>query len=115
MILFGGVGGSFFIEELRRGSSGTMPSSVMPDMFIKVWRLWNENKKEEAHNFYSEHSELIKILNQGLGLASWINKYVLFRRGIFEKSSSFSRGPGLKPTVDHLKEIDRLVEKNNLI
>ena len=115
LILFGGVGGSFFIEELRRGSSGTMPSSVMPDMFIKVWNLWNENKKEEAHNIYSAHSELIKILNQGLGIASSINKYVLYRRGIFDKSIAFSREPGLKPTDQHLREIDRLIEKNDLI
>ena len=61
----------------------------MPDMFIKVWNLWNENKKEEAHNIYSAHSELIKILNQGLGIASSINKYVLYRRGIFDKSIAF--------------------------
>jgi 4-hydroxy-tetrahydrodipicolinate synthase len=115
LILFGGVGGSFFIEELRRGSSGTMPSSVIPDMFVKVWKLWNENKKEEAHKHYSEFSELIKILNQGLGLASWINKYVLYKRGVFTKASSFSRGPGLIPSKEHLKEIDRLIEKNNLI
>lgn len=115
LILFGGVGGSFFIEELRRGSSGTMPSSVIPDMFVKVWQLWNENKKEEAHKHYSKFSELIKILNQGLGLASWINKYVLYKRGVFTKASSFSRGPGLIPSKEHLKEIDRLIEKNNLI
>ena len=92
-----------------------MPSSVMPDMFIKVWNLWNENKKEEAHNIYSAHSELIKILNQGLGIASSINKYVLYRRGIFDKSIAFSREPGLKPTDQHLREIDRLIEKNDLV
>ena len=115
LILFGGVGGSFFIEELRRGSSGTMPSTVIPDMFLKVWKLWNDEKKEEAHKHYSGFAELIKILNQGLGLASWINKYVLYRRGVFSKESSFSRNPGLKPTKEHLYEIDRLIEINNLI
>ena len=54
LILFGGVGGSFFIEELRRGSSGTMPSSVLSDIFVKVWDLWQKNKKEEAHKYFSD-------------------------------------------------------------
>ena len=103
------------MEELRRGSSGTMPSSVIPDMFVNVWKLWNEEKKDEAHKYYSGFAELIKILNQGLGLASWINKYVLYRRGVFSKDSSFSRNPGLRPTQEHLYEIDRLIEINNLI
>ena len=115
LILFGGVGGSFFIEELRRGSSGTMPSSVLSDIFVKVWDLWQKNKKEEAHKYFSDFAEIIKIMGQGQGLANWIDKYILFKRGVINKESTFSRSPGLMPTELHFKEIDRILEKNSLV
>ena len=115
LILFGGVVGSFFIEELRRGSSGTMPSSVLPDVFVKTWDLWNEGKQEEAQDYLKEFSELLKILSQGLGLSSWINKYVLYKRGVIKQESSYARIPGLHPTSMHLKEIDRILETTQLV
>ena len=43
-IPFGGAGGLFMIEEMRRGSKGTMPVCAIPEMFVKTFNLWNEGK-----------------------------------------------------------------------
>ena len=92
-----------------------MPSSVLPDVFVKTWNLWNEGKQEEAQDYLKEFSELLKILSQGLGLSSWINKYVLYKRGVIKQESSYARIPGLHPTSMHLKEIDRILETTQLV
>ena len=54
-------------------------------------------------------------MGQGQGLANWIDKYILFKRGVINKESTFSRSPGLRPTELHYKEIDRVLEKNSLV
>ena len=37
LVVFGGAGGSYFIEELRRGSVGTMPFCSQPEAFVPGW------------------------------------------------------------------------------
>ena len=48
LIVFGGAGGSFFLEELRRGSRGTMPGTTIPDVFRRVWDLYHGGREREA-------------------------------------------------------------------
>ena len=114
LILFGGAGGLFFLEELRRGSSGTMPGSTLPDIFVKVWNLWQKKDFDNALSFYSNYSQLIKILAQSQGLSNWIYKYIMYKRGIFSKSSIHARNPAMKPSQLHFQEIDKLLDINNL-
>ncbi len=38
--VFGGSAGTYFVEELRRGSVGTMPWPSTPREFVRVWDLW---------------------------------------------------------------------------
>ena len=37
LTVFGGAGGAFFVEEMRRGSVGIMPHAALPDLFRSVW------------------------------------------------------------------------------
>lgn len=37
LTIFGGAGGSYFIEEMRRGAHGTMPFCSQPADFVAVW------------------------------------------------------------------------------
>ena len=39
LTIFGGAGGSYFIEEMRRGAKGTMPFCSQPKEFVEVWNL----------------------------------------------------------------------------
>lgn len=115
LILFGGAGGGFVLEEFRRGSVGTMPGCTLPDMFVRVWDMWQNGDEDGAEKEISRHAAIIRTLAQGQGLANWIYKHIMVRRGIFQESAAFGRKPGLKPDDLHLKEIDRQLEELDLI
>ncbi len=115
LILFGGMGGAFFLEELRRGSMGTMPGSTLPDKFVEVWDFWQRGERERAERMFDRYAPLIRTLAQGQGLANWIYKYIMWRRGIFSKDAIYARGPALQPDQAHYVELDALLERLNLI
>ncbi len=115
LILFGGAGGAFVLEEFRRGSIGTMPGSTLPDVFVRVWDMWQSGDEEGATTEFSRFATLVRTLAQGQGLANWIYKHIMVRRGVFEPASAFARHPSLKPDDAHLAEIDAELERLDLI
>lgn len=115
LILFGGAGGAFVLEEFSRGSVGTMPGSTLPDVFVRVWDLWQAGDKKGAATELSRYSTIIRTLAQGQGLANWIYKHIMVRRGVFEPGSAYARHPGLKPDDLHLEEIDMQLDEVGLL
>jgi 4-hydroxy-tetrahydrodipicolinate synthase len=115
LILFGGAGGAFAIEEFRRGSVGTMPGSTLPDMFVRVWDLFQAGDENAAEAEMQRHAPLIQVLAQGQGLAGWVYKHIMVRRGVFSSGSDFARHPALKPDPQQYVEIDRFLEELDLI
>lgn len=108
--VFGGAGGSYFIEELRRGSRGTMPFCTQPEDFVAVWQHMQagDDAAAEAH-FYRTILPVNRLAGQGAGLFYAVHKEILRRRGIIR--SAFVRGPapGLDPQTD--RELAQLVDK----
>ena len=115
LVLFGGAGGAFFLEEMRRGSVGTMPGSTLPDAFVHVWDLWQSGDESGAEREFARYAAIIRTLAQGQGLANWIYKHIMVRRGVFSPGSAYARRPALRPDDLHLKEIDRQLEVLDLI
>ena len=115
LILFGGMGGAFFLEELRRGSVGTMPGSTLPDKFVEVWDLWEAGDEAGAFETFDKYASVIRTLAQGQGLANWIYKHIMWRRGVFSKNGTHARGPSLKPDAAHFSEIDALLDHLELL
>ena len=115
LVLFGGAGGAFAVEEFKRGSVGTMPGSTLPDMFVRVWDAFQVGDEDTANDEMRRHAALFGMLAQGQGFANWIYKHIMVRRGIFSPGSDFARHPALKPDAEHYKEIDRLLESLDLI
>ncbi len=115
LVLFGGAGGAFAVEEFKRGSVGTMPGSTLPDMFVRVWDAFQEGDEEAANAEMRKHSPLISILAQGQGFANWIYKHIMVSRGVFSPGSDFARHPALKPDDEHYREIDSLLESLDLV
>jgi len=115
LILFGGAGGAFAVEEFKRGSVGTMPGSTLPDMFVRVWDHYQAGDEEAANTEMRRHAALIGMLAQGQGFANWIYKHIMVRRGVFSPGSDFARHPALKPDANHFKEIDALLESLDLV
>ena len=115
LILFGGAGGAFAVEEFKRGSVGTRPGSTLPDMFVRVWDHYQAGDEDAANAEMRRHAALIGMLAQGQGFANWIYKHIMVRRGVFSPGSDFARHPALKPDANHFKEIDALLESLDLV
>ncbi|MCI0391632.1 MAG: dihydrodipicolinate synthase family protein [Acidobacteria bacterium] len=71
IVIFGGLNGQFFIEELQRGARGTMPGSDMMPMFVRVWNLYSASKLKEARDEFNHYLPLIRFeLQPGLGVSA---------------------------------------------
>ncbi len=71
MIIFGGLNGHFFLEELQRGARGTMPGSDMMPMFVQVWRDYEAGRLKEARARFNQHLPLIRFeLQPGMGVSA---------------------------------------------
>lgn len=81
LFLHGGMNGQFLIEELGRGSRGTMPGSDLTDMFVRVWNFYEAGDTAAARREFNRHLPLIRYeLQPGLGVS--VMKHNLHARGV---------------------------------
>ena len=81
MLVFGGLGGSFLFEELRRGASGAMTGFAFPEVLVGIHRAHSSGDVASARRLFYEWLPLIRYENSvGLGLS--IRKHLLVRRGL---------------------------------
>ncbi len=91
----GGLGGVYFLDELRRGAKGTMTGFAFPEILVQIWQHWAAGDRMKATEVYHRYLPLLVFEGQpGIGLA--IRKEILRRRGFI--TSSAVRQPG--PKVD---------------
>lgn len=114
LIPFGGSGGQFLLEEARRGSQGSMPWAVMPDVYARVWDDFQSGNEHDAETQYRRYAALNGMIAQGMGAAMWINDWILFRRGVFQETSR-PRQPAPRPDEQTMKELDAMLEELDLI
>ena len=108
LIIFGGAGGGFFVEEMRRGSVGTMPHCAMPEVFTRVWDLFQAGKEDEAAREFDRYTPILKFMGQAGGITFYIAKEVLRLRGVFK--TTHVRHPAAPPDEITFRETRRLVE-----
>ena len=108
LIVFGGAGGNFLLEEVRRGSVGTMPGCAIPEVFTRVWDLFQDGAEDEAVREFNRYAPLLKQLGQPLGIAYHLTKEVLRLRGVFK--AAYVRHPAARPDDIAYREVRRLVE-----
>jgi len=92
MTVFGGAGGSFFIEEMRRGSSGTMPGCSQPEDFVAVWDAYQSGDQATAQRIlFDRILPVNRLATQSPGAFYHVHKEILRRRGIIRTANV--RGP----------------------
>ena len=105
LTILGGAGGSYFIEELRRGAQGTMPFSSQPWEFVKTWDLFVAGEQEEARRVFDRTVMAINRLAAQAGdLAYHVHKQLLVRRGVI--AGSRVRAPTMTVDSTTQREID---------
>jgi 4-hydroxy-tetrahydrodipicolinate synthase len=106
--IFGGAGGSYFIEELRRGAHGTMPFCSQPADFVAVWNAFQAGDEATARTRFDATIMAVNRLgNQGGDIFYAMHKQLLVRRGIFR--TALVRGPTTPIDPITQREIDDLL------
>jgi len=94
-VAFTGGHGRTLVEEMARGSAGTMPAASWVDLYVKVWDLWHAGDRGAAMDMFSKALLLIaKATAHGLPSLA----YVLHLRGVF---------PNWKVRTPSARKLDR--------
>jgi dihydrodipicolinate synthase/N-acetylneuraminate lyase len=108
--VFGGAGGFFLPEELRRGAQGTMPWPSQPRAFVRIWDLWQAGREAEAIEMHErEIVPLGRLSMAGLRVGHTVHKEVLRRAGVF--GSSRVRAPADPLDAITARELDAICER----
>ncbi len=78
--IFGGLGGMYLLEELRRGAAGTMTGFAFTEILIAVYDAFCAGRMAEAERIFDHYLPLIRFENQPL-INLTIRKELLYRRG----------------------------------
>ena len=111
VIVLGGLGGEMLIEELRRGSHGTMTGFGFPEILVAVVRRWFAGDHDGAAALFDRYATVVRFENQAiLNLA--IRKVVYQRRGAIAHATV--RAPGMPPDAGTLADLDDLLRRTGL-
>jgi len=102
--IVGGAGGLYLLDELRRGTRGTMTGFAYPEVLVRIWSAWKAGDHAAAADAYYRFLPLLVFEGQPkLGVA--IRKEILRRRGLIANALVRQPGPQLVPAiVDDLEE-----------
>jgi 4-hydroxy-tetrahydrodipicolinate synthase len=94
LVIFGGVNGMYFFEELSRGAAGIMTGAAVPDVLVEVYERFQAGEVAGAAAVFDRHASYLRYEGQqGIGLA--LRKEVLRLRGAIRHSAVRAPGAGL--------------------
>ena len=109
--IFGGLGGMYFLEELKRGALGIMTGFAFPEVLERIFRLFEAGDLEAATRTFDHYVPLIRYEFQPkIGLA--YRKHIFQRRGIFE--NTHVRAPGMRIDVYTQQELEQVIQRTGL-
>ena len=111
MGIFGGLGGVFLLDELRRGSIGAMTGFAYPEILVQICNEYKNGKSEGAEKLFYDHLPLIQFEQQeGIGLA--IRKAGIHHRGLI--SHPTVRHPAGQLAETTYKELLEMIKRVGL-
>ncbi len=103
--VFGGLGGTMFLEELRHGAVGTMTGFGFPEILVDIYRRYTGGDIAGATEVFDRYCTLMRFENQArINLA--LRKQIYYLRGVIaspkvrEPYARFDQG-----TLDDLKDL----------
>ncbi|MGI8913189.1 MAG: dihydrodipicolinate synthase family protein [Chloroflexota bacterium] len=88
LTIFGGAGGNYLLEELRRGSRGTMPGCSQPEAFVEIWNLHQAGDLPAARAvFDAKIVPINRLAGLGWGAFSTVHKELLRQRGVIRTAT----------------------------
>lgn len=106
--IFGGLGGMFLLEELRRGASGTMTGFAWSEILVALYQAFSAGNMAEAEAIFDRYLPLIRFENQPV-INLTIRKELLYRRGAM--ATPLLRDPFVPVSAGTLDEIDWILQR----
>ena len=112
VIIFGGLGGMMFLEELRHGAHGTMTGFAFPDILVEIYQKFSSGDIDGATEVFYRYCPLIRFENQPLiNLA--LRKHIYQLHGAI--SSARVRAPYMPVDEDTLEDLNDLLSRLELM
>jgi 4-hydroxy-tetrahydrodipicolinate synthase len=106
LIVSTGGGAVTLMNEMERGSGGTMAGAGFADIEVSIWNLFHEGKKAEARELFGKFLQMA-VLEKDTGYV--VQKEILRRRGIF-KTVTMRKTRKFTMDAGDLKELDAIME-----
>ena len=111
LTVFGGAGGTYLIEELRRGSQGTMPGCSQPEVFVRIWNRFHAGDEAGAialHAYVQRLARVSGLMRDGF---FHVHKELLRQRGII--ATAYVRQPAAPFPDDPLlrREVQEVIDE----
>jgi 4-hydroxy-tetrahydrodipicolinate synthase len=97
--VFGGAGGRYITDELRRGAAGTMPAIELAEVHTALFKAHHEGDADRVRELFTR---MLPVLNVQAVFRWSLTKYVLKKRGLL--ADTRQRMPG--PLLDALDRAD---------
>ncbi|MBI4905549.1 MAG: dihydrodipicolinate synthase family protein [Acidobacteria bacterium] len=82
--VFTGGHGKTLVDELMRGSAGSMPAAPFGDLYVQVWNAWRAGERAKAIDAFSRVSLMV---SQATAYGLHGLKYMLQLRGVFPNTN----------------------------
>ena len=107
--IFGGAGGNYFLEELKRGACGTMPFASQSKEFVDVYNKYNYGKLKDAQISFNKKIAPINRLSSTDGdKFFYMHKQILVKKGVIK--NNIVRKPTSRINNFDKNEIDEFIE-----
>ena len=111
VLVLGGLGGEMLIEELGRGTHGTMTGFGFPEVLVAVVRRWFAGDHAGAATVFDRYATLIRFENQAL-LNLPIRKLIYQRRGAIAHPTV--RAPGVSADPGTVADLEAVLRRTGL-
>jgi 4-hydroxy-tetrahydrodipicolinate synthase len=88
--VFGGAGGRYITDELRRGACGTMPAVELAEVHVALFQAHLAGQSDRVRELFTR---MLPILNVQAVFRWSLTKYVLHRRGLIQCRVQRAKGP----------------------
>ncbi len=90
--VFGGAGGRYITDELRRGAAGTMPAIELAEVHVALFKAHRAGDAARVRELFTR---MLPILNVQAVFRWSLTKYVLSARGLLGCENQRAAGPRL--------------------
>ncbi|HXX39365.1 MAG TPA: dihydrodipicolinate synthase family protein [bacterium] len=105
--VMGGMAGRYLLDEVRRGSCGTMPACEIADLHVALWERIETKDWRGARQLFNA---ILPLLNMEFMYGVAVYKEVLRRRGVITSTYMRPAGHTVLDAFD-LQELDAILEE----